>query len=99
MNDWTDCDSEGHEDSLDAQVFDTQTFTAPWLRSFPAEHIHRLRMVRRMDGSLEDCWTLVIVLRGTREWGFWHLGRFIHWRSYADSHIADKMAACQDWND
>lgn len=78
-----------------------QTFKAPWIRSFPAEHIHRLRMVRRMDGTLEDCWTLVIVLRGTREWGFWHLGRFIHWKSYvrgADSHIADKMTACGDWD-
>ncbi len=77
-----------------------QTFKAPWLRSFPAEHVHRLRMIRRMDGTLEDCWTLVIVLRGTREWGFWHLGRFIHWKSYvrgADSHIADKMTACGDW--
>jgi hypothetical protein len=87
---------------IDGKMFAVQskTFTAPWVRSFPAEHIHRLRMVRRWDGSLEDCWTLVIVLRGTREWGFWHLGRFIPWLSYvrgADSHIADKMTACGDW--
>lgn len=64
---------------------------APWIRSFPAEHIHRLETP---SGS---CWTLVIVLKRQREWGFWHKGRFIHWRSYvkgADSAIADKMKAC-----
>ena len=54
------------------------TFRAPWIRSFPAEHIHRLQM----SGPGQGCWTLVIVLRGTREWGFWHLGEFIHWRKY-----------------
>lgn len=71
------------------------TFRAPWIRSFPAEYIHRLVVPSK------SCWTLVIVLRGTREWGFWHLGRFIPWLSYvrgADSHIADKMTACGDWD-
>lgn len=72
----------------------TRTFTAPWIRSFPGEHIHRLRMVRGWLGELEECWTLVIVLRGTREWGFWHLGEFIHWRKYVDSDTADEMKAC-----
>lgn len=72
----------------------TRTFTAPWLRTFPAEHIHRLRMVRTWRGALEDCWTLVIVLQGTREWGFWHLGKFIHWREYVHSETAEQMKAC-----
>ncbi len=75
-------------------------FRAPWIRTFPAEHVHRLKMVRSggSNGSLEtihDCWTLVIVLRGTREWGFWHGPNFIHWRKYVDGDIADKMKACQ----
>lgn len=74
----------------------TKTFTAPWIRSFPAEHVHRLRMVRSWLGVMEDCWTLVIVLRGTREWGFWHLGEFIHWRTYIKSDTADAMKACGD---
>lgn len=73
-------------------------FNAPWIRSFPAEHIHRLSLFQsHPDGAPKDCWTLVIVLRGQREWGFWHLGRFIHWRSYVmgeDSHIADEMKSC-----
>ena len=68
------------------------TFRAPWIRSFPAEHIHRLEMF----GPNHDCWTLVIVLRGTREWGFWHLGEFIHWRKYVKPDTADKMKACGD---
>lgn len=68
-----------------------KTYRAPWLRSFPATHIHRLTVPSK------NCWTLVIVLKPVREWGFWHLGRFIHWRSYvngADSNVADKMKAC-----
>lgn len=67
-------------------------FVAPWIRSFPAEHIHRL--------SLEDypeCWTLIIVLRAVRSWGFWHQGLFIPWKDYvfgSSKGIADKMKAC-----
>lgn len=47
-------------------------YAAPWIRSFPPEHIHRLRL----DPG-KECWTLVITLRAVRPWGFWHLGRFI----------------------
>ncbi len=66
-------------------------YHAPWIRTFPAEHIHRLTVPSK------NCWTLVIVLKPVREWGFWHEGRFIGWRSYvngADREIADKMRAC-----
>jgi hypothetical protein len=68
-------------------------FRAPWLRTFPAKHIHRVTVDKR-----QECWTLVIVFRGYRQWGFWHLGRWIHWKSYvrgADANIADKQAVCQ----
>lgn len=64
-------------------------FNAPWIRSFPAEHIHRLEVPSK------NCWTLVIVLKATRSWGFWHRGRFIGWREYVGSEIADKMKACE----
>jgi hypothetical protein len=66
-------------------------YRAPWLRSFPATHIHRLRCPSK------NCWTLVAVLKPVREWGFWHLGRFIPWKSYVrgeDAAIADKMKVC-----
>lgn len=68
-----------------------KTYRSPWIRTFPASHIHRLRVPSK------NCWTLVIVLKPVREWGFWHLGRFIPWRSYVngkDAAIADKMKAC-----
>ena len=73
----------------------TKTFQAPWVRSFPAEHIHRIRMVRGWLGTIEDCWTLVIVLKPTRQWGFWHLGKFIPWREYVNSETATQMKACE----
>lgn len=40
-------------------------YKAPWLRSFPAEHKHRIVLV---DGK--PCWTLAVVGRKTREWRF-----------------------------
>jgi hypothetical protein len=67
-------------------------YRAPWIRTFPAEHIHRLSVPSK------NCWTLVIVCKRVRDWGFWHEGRFIPWRSYvkgADAAIADKIKACE----
>ena len=65
-------------------------YRAPWIRTFPASHIHRLTVPSK------NCWTLVIVLKPVREWGFWHLGRFVPWRRYVDNEggIADKMKSC-----
>ena len=65
-------------------------FIAPWIRSFPATHIHRLTCPDK------NTWTLVIVLKTTREWGFWHDGGFIHWRDYVKptNEIADEMKDC-----
>lgn len=68
-------------------------YTAPWLRTFPASHIHRITLC----ADRQPCWTLVIVLRSVREWGFWHEGQWIYWKDYvrgSASHIADKMRAC-----
>jgi hypothetical protein len=65
-------------------------YQAPWIRTFPASHIHRLTVPSK------NCWTLVIVLKPVREWGFWHLGKFIPWRNYVQGEggIADEMKAC-----
>ena len=62
---------------------------APWARSFPAVHAHRLRMV---DGG--QCWTLVIVLRNSRPWGFWHQGAWVPWRQYVGSADAARRKSC-----
>lgn len=66
-------------------------YRAPWIRTFPAHHIHRIRLTH----PAKKCWTLVIVLRVVREWGFWHLGNWIPWKRYVgDAGIADKMKSC-----
>lgn len=65
-----------------------EEFHAPWFRTFPAEHIHRITTPSK------NCWTLVIVLKDERKWGFWHEGIFIPWREYVGSKLADKMKAC-----
>ena len=68
-----------------------KTYRAPWVRSFPASHIHRLTVPSK------NCWTIVVVLKTVREWGFWHSGRFIHWKEYVygkDAAVADKMRDC-----
>jgi hypothetical protein len=36
---------------------------APWIRRFPARHVHRI--------DATECWTLVWVGREQRPWGFW----------------------------
>lgn len=67
-------------------------FRAPWIRSFPAEHTHRLEV-----GPSGHCWTIALVFKITRQWGFWHDKRWIYWRDYvmgSESHIADKMKGC-----
>ena len=66
-----------------------RVYRAPWIRTFPAEHRHR---IQTPSGS---CWTLVITLKSTRGWGFWHLGKFIPWRTYVESETADSRKACQ----
>jgi hypothetical protein len=68
-----------------------RVFQAPWIRSFPAEHIHRITTPSK------SCWTFVIVVNASRPWGFWHNGQFIPWRDYVfgdKRHIADQMTAC-----
>ena len=44
---------------------DRRQYKAPWIRTFPANHIHRVRVTPK------GCWTLVLVGGTTREWGFW----------------------------
>ncbi len=69
-----------------------RVYNAPWIRTFPANHVHRLRMI---NGG--DCWTLVIVFKAVREWGFWHFGEWIPWTEYVKGTrkaIADMMKNC-----
>lgn len=63
-------------------------FRAPWFRSFPAEHRHRLRL------RSPECWTLVYVGPSTREWGFWPDGRFVPWHVYVGGELGDRGKDC-----
>lgn len=69
-----------------------QRYRAPWIRSFPATHQHRIRMTH----PGKTCWTLVFVGKLQRDWGFWHEGQWHQWKSYVEERggIADKMKAC-----
>lgn len=81
------------EEVMRSDSFSTVTiervYSAPWIRTFPAQHIHRLRLIDR-----KPCWTLVIVLKTSRRWGFWHDGKFVGWRQYVGSEAATKMKSC-----
>lgn len=61
-------------------------YKAPWLRTFAATHRHRLRA--------QNCWTLAIVLRVSREWGFWNNEQWIQWERYVDSVQATLRKDC-----
>lgn len=67
----------------------SSSYRAPWIRSFPAEHQHRLTGPTR----IAPCWTLVIVGRPIRDWGFWHRGNFISWKKYVATGSAEAAAS------
>ena len=54
-------------------------YRAPWVRSFPASHIHRITMVDH--GS---CWTIMISLKPVRTWGFWTSAGWKPWNEYLE---------------
>lgn len=80
------------ETPIAANMTKMQVWSAPWIRTFPASHTHRIQMVQKG----EECWTLVIVFRSVRSWGFWVNGLWIPWRQYVDSDRARKMKSCPD---
>lgn len=69
----------------------TKEYKAPWIRSFPADHIHRISL-----HPGEDCWTLVMVLKNVRKWGFWNSGKWIPWRVYVGSETANQRKSCAE---
>lgn len=77
--------------TIPALSMETRSYRAPWIRTFPAQHIHRIKLI---DGK--PCWTLVVVLKTVRPWGFWHGWYWIPWRKYVDSETATTMKSCGD---
>lgn len=79
-------------DSRTREFLTVREYRAPWLRTFPAEHMHRLTLA----DDRRPCWTLVIVLWHVREWGFRTGGMWVHWRDYVrgvGGH-ADRAKSC-----
>lgn len=64
-------------------------YRAPFVRTFPAAHIHRIRL-----HPGEDAWTLVVVLKTVRKWGFWNRGLWVPWRTYVGSEVANERKTC-----
>jgi hypothetical protein len=51
---------------------------APWIRWFPATHRHRVELP-----AGESCWTVCVVGKPVREWGFYYrLERWVRWDEY-----------------
>lgn len=64
-------------DPRDGSKLATTKHVAPWVRTFPAEHLHLVRAA-----ECGDCWTLVIVLPKSRKWGFVRDGVWIPFKDY-----------------
>ncbi len=58
-------------------------YRAPWVRWFPATHIHRLDVPH-------NCWTLVIVGKQCRQWGFYTAEGWNPWDEYVRLHGGKK---------
>lgn len=67
---------ESLEPAFLAEIRCRRRFVAPWIRTFPARHVHRVRV------SPRGCWTLAYVGPKTREWGFLHRNRWIPWQRF-----------------
>jgi hypothetical protein len=63
-------------------------YRSPWFGWFPASHAHRIMMV---EGG--DCWTLVILLKPTRDWGFWTSNGWLPWERYVNGDLARKNSS------
>lgn len=68
-----------HEDVFDTagKLVATHRYQAPWFRTFPAKHTHRVRAA-----ECGNVWTLVIVLPKSRDWGFVQNGKWVQFRDY-----------------
>ena len=61
-----------------AHVGQTRLYEAPWWRSFPPTHRHRIRLVT------PTCWTLVYTGPIERTWGFWTRDGFVSGAAHID---------------
>lgn len=60
-------------------VIDLHIYSAPFVRFFPATHIHKI--------ITDNCWTLVINGPVRRKWGFWRGGQWLSMNEYAEKYL------------
>lgn len=77
----------------------TRHWAAPWVRHFPPEHAHRIRVnPHPWEGPIKSggpgAWSLCIVGGRQREWGFWHMGEWVQWAKYAFGGIGETRKSC-----
>ena len=83
-------------DGVPAEMVEIRYYRAPWIRTFPAEHVHRLLLA----GDVTSCWTLVVMFPECRKWGFWTRTlpasplRWLAVRDYLQTPQADDNKAC-----
>lgn len=61
----------------EGRLMNSTQYVAPWCRSFPADHVHRIRAQESAN-----CWTLVLVMPKSRDWGFIRDGKWMPFREY-----------------
>ena len=66
-----------------------KVWRAPWIRYFPAGHIHRVIIE---PGT--SCWTLVFAFRVWRKWGFFTPRGWVNSHTYYKSSRADEAEDC-----
>ncbi len=76
-------DEEVYDDR--GQMVDICRFEAPWIRTFPPQHVHRI-----CASECGDTWTILLVLWKVREWGFIRSGQWFHWKEYVFGGISRK---------
>ncbi len=64
---------------------ETKVWRAPWFRSFPADHTHRVIM----KWKSQPCWTLVFTGKYTQTWGFFTDKGFMRSREYFKEELSD----------
>ena len=68
----------------------SHVYEAPWVRRFPATHIHRI--ILPAGGT---CWTLVCTGRETKPWGFFlPTGTWVEWTRYIRSGRPQEAKDC-----
>lgn len=72
-----------------------KTYRAPWIRTFPASHIHRLRIIGN-----KPCWTICLTFKTVQGWGFWiyteEFRYFFPWKKYVeDRKFAATRKSCK----